>query len=1145
MVLWITQSAILINLILTINSQSSFPNTTTSTKRVSAATIIGDFKIGFLVSVRLYTPVKKHTRNLECGKIREHYGIQRVEVIFQTIDKINQNQDLLRNITLGVEIRDTCWYAPIALQQTIELIRESITPFSGKKTTNAHKIEQCSRSSLAHGIHEDSPLIGIAGPASSSIALQVQNLLQLFSIPQIGYSTTSKDLSDKMRFNTFMRVVPSDYYQAQVMIDIVKFNNWTYISTVHTDENYGQSGIQAFRELADQNGICIAREDSILSNDDEEKYIELMDNLEKDDNANVIVCFCEGMTVRGILKAIKRLNLTNRFLIIGSDGWADRQDVVADYEAQAVGSISIRIHSPYLKSFDDYYFSLDPFENHRNPWFKEFWEDKFQCKMPLERVTTTTTRTTTESSSTSSDFFETLTTEDFDNYTDYTTVSQEPMTTQTPFCTGYEDNTKNHRQEPKLSFLVKAIYTMAFGLQAYHDDVCGKDFIGVCPKLEKSFNHTIFFNYLMNVSFVTDERDNVDFNQDGDVLAHYDIMNFQHVNGSFAYVKIGDWHNHTLYFSDELKTPNGTLKFLSVCSKPCSAGYYKVTKSNQILSIFQETGDAIQSYCCWMCVACENNQYLKNETYCEDCPLGSWPNKQQTVCVINPIEIMEWSNIESVISTAFSILGTTLSGIVLIIFIHYNNTPVVKASTRELCYIVLVGMILSHLSIFFILAHPTVEMCALSRVLPGISFSMIYGSLLIKTNRIARLLAISKKRFPSKNLKFMSPLSQVILAVLLISIECFIAIGILYKEPPETELRYPRENQNLLVCKESTETIIVPLAFIFLLIFLCTWFAFKTRNVPENFNETKFVGFAIYTTCVIWIAFFPIYYGSEMQIITKCLCISLSSIMTLTFMFLPKIYIILLHPEKNIRALFTTSKSIRCHIGATRHTNLSHKTSSSISEYGAPTSEFEPTFQRSFKKSSSSQTSTEKLNVERNDKSCSPITDEVFECFLTEKSDTLLNSSPQDPYYVVAKNSEYMRVPTSPNHGKLKNNKIYMKEKYLNGNLYIHPSMNPTRKLHHHKPKRRVESPKPVLCVECLEMEKRNVKILPNVINKQIVTIKKKSPIFTVERIPFESNETSHTTDDQRRIAISEESLSECSISDTACELKRITIKLK
>lgn len=61
------------------------------------------------------------------------------------------------------------------------------------------------------------------------------------------------------------------------------------------------------------------------------------------------------------------------------------------------------------------------------------------------------------------------------------------------FLTGHEDLTKNHRQEPKLNFLIKAIYTLAYGLQTYHEDVCGKDFIGACPQLSKSFNHSRFF----------------------------------------------------------------------------------------------------------------------------------------------------------------------------------------------------------------------------------------------------------------------------------------------------------------------------------------------------------------------------------------------------------------------------------------------------------------------------------------------------------------------------------------------------------------------------------------------------------------------------------------------------------------------------
>jgi hypothetical protein len=33
-------------------------------------------------------------------------------------------------------------------------------------------------------------------------------------------------------------------------------------------------------------------------------------------------------------------------------------------------------------------------------------------------------------------------------------------------------------------------------------------------------------------------------------------------------------------------------------------------------------------------------------------------------------------------------------------------------------------------------------------------------------------------------------------------------------------------------------------------IFLCTWYAFKTRKIPENFNEAKYIGFTMYSTCI-------------------------------------------------------------------------------------------------------------------------------------------------------------------------------------------------------------------------------------------------------------------------------------------------------
>lgn len=84
--------------------------------------------------------------------------------------------------------------------------------------------------------------------------------------------------------------------------------------------------------------------------------------------------------------------MSDNFIIIGSDGWGDRQDVVEGVEAQAVGSISVRIKSHYLNSFDDKYLNLNPFTHVENPWFREFWEDKFHCSLqPTEMPTTQAT----------------------------------------------------------------------------------------------------------------------------------------------------------------------------------------------------------------------------------------------------------------------------------------------------------------------------------------------------------------------------------------------------------------------------------------------------------------------------------------------------------------------------------------------------------------------------------------------------------------------------------------------------------------------------------------------------------------------------------------------------------------------------------
>lgn len=48
---------------------------------------------------------------------------------------------------------------------------------------------------------------------------------------------------------------------------------------------------------------------------------------------------------------------------------------------------------------------------------------------------------------------------------------------------GEEDLSSNYKQDSKLSFVIKAIYSFAYALHNMQQDVCGQNYRGVCEKL--------------------------------------------------------------------------------------------------------------------------------------------------------------------------------------------------------------------------------------------------------------------------------------------------------------------------------------------------------------------------------------------------------------------------------------------------------------------------------------------------------------------------------------------------------------------------------------------------------------------------------------------------------------------------------------
>ncbi|XP_061602335.1 metabotropic glutamate receptor 1 isoform X2 [Cololabis saira] len=825
----------------------------------SVARMDGDVIIGALFSVH-HQPSAEKVAERKCGDVREQYGIQRVEAMFHTLDRINADPNLLPNISLGCEIRDSCWHSSVALEQSIEFIRDSLISIRDDKDGSKWCIDGTPSNQPPPS---KKPIAGVIGPGSSSVAIQVQNLLQLFNIPQIAYSATSIDLSDKTLFKYFLRVVPSDTLQARAMLEIVKRYNWTYVSAVHTEGNYGESGMEAFKELASQEGLCIAHSDKIYSNAGEKHYDRLLRKLrERLPKARVVVCFCEGMTVRGLLMAMRRLGVYGEFLLVGSDGWADRYEVVEGYEQEAEGGITMKLQSEVVKSFDDYYLKLRLDTNTRNPWFAEFWQYRFQCRLaghPQENK----------------------------NYK--------------KVCTGNESLNENYIQDSKMGFVINAISAMAHGLHDMHKELCPGQ-TGLCEAMDP-IDGSKLLDYLLKSSFRGVSGEEIYFDENGDTPGRYDIMNLQSVEDDrYDYINVGSWHEGMLSIDDSKLWMNNSDVVRSVCSEPCSRGQIKVIRKGEVS-------------CCWICTTCKDNEIVQDEFTCKACELGWWPDEDLEGCQPLPLKYLDWADVESIVAVVFSCVGILITSFVTFVFIQYRDTPVVKSSSKELCYIILAGIFMGYICPFTLIARPTVASCYLQRLLVGLSSAMCYSALVTKTNRIARILAGSKKKICTKKPRFMSALAQVIIAFMLISVQLTLEITLIILEPPEPVKSYPSIREVFLICNTSNVGMVAPLGYNGLLIMSCTYYAFKTRNVPANFNEAKYIAFTMYTTCIIWLAFVPIYFGSNYKIITTSFSVSLSVTVALGCMFTPKMYIIISKPERNVRSAFTTSDVVRMHVG--------------------------------------------------------------------------------------------------------------------------------------------------------------------------------------------------------------------------------------
>ncbi|XP_051916201.1 metabotropic glutamate receptor 3 [Hippocampus zosterae] len=801
----------------------------------------GDLVLGGLFPVH-----EKGSGMEECGRVNEDRGIQRLEAMLFAIDAINRDPVLLPGVSLGVHILDTCSRDTYALEQALEFVRASLT-----KVDDSEFI--CPDGSYA--LQDDSPLAiaGVIGGSFSSVSIQVANLLRLFQIPQISYASTSAKLSDKTRYDYFARTVPPDFYQAKAMAEILRFFNWTYVSTVASEGDYGETGIEAFEQEARMRNICIATSEKVGRSNAKKSYEAVVRQLLQKPNARVAVLFLRSDDARELLAAAARLNAS--FIWVASDGWGAQESIVKGNEVTAEGAITLELAANHVPEFNRYFLSLNPKKNLRNPWFREFWEQRFQCSL-----------------------------------------GSGGGETSLPLCDKEISMDKsNFEPESKIMFVVNAVYAMAYALHNMQRSLCFNTST-LCDSMKALDGRRLYRDFILNVSFTAPfspagSETAVKFDSQGDGVGRYNIFSYQHSGERYAYVPVGEWAESLSLNGGLIQWPREAAP-TSQCSDPCKRNEMKKMQAGE--------------YCCWICTACEPHEYLADEFTCSPCAPGQWPTDDLTSCYELPEDYIMWEDAWAIGPITIACVGFLCTGLVLWVLVRHNDTPLVKASGRELCYILLLGVFMSYAMTFLFLAKPSPAICTLRRLGLGTSFAVCYSALLTKTNRIARIFGGVKDGAGAARPRFISPSSQVFICLSLISVQLvMVSVWLLLEVPGTRRFTLPERRQTVILkCNVREASMLLSLSYDVLLVILCTVYAFKTRKCPENFNEAKFIGFTMYTTCIIWLAFLPIFYVTSsdyrVQTTTMCISVSLSGFVVLGCMFAPKVHIIMFQPQKNV-----------------------------------------------------------------------------------------------------------------------------------------------------------------------------------------------------------------------------------------------------
>ncbi|XP_066430822.1 vomeronasal type-2 receptor 26-like [Eleutherodactylus coqui] len=672
---------------------------------------------------------------------------------------------------------------------------------------------------------------------------------------RISYGASDPSLSDRLLYPHVFRMVQNYHIHNMAITELLEHFGWTWVGILVSDDETGENEMLTLTKYMRERGICAAF--TIKLREENNKILQALNNPQV---SIIIMCGTLSLFMLLLLEEYEFILLDNTFIL--SPSWITTTGKpLNEIYSLYTGSLAVKFSLPFpdLEDFIKIYTKHDDMNQKHSYWRLLF--DMYKH-------------------------------DDIDSFiSDYDIIKEHNYT---------RDNAADNLREVLSSGVASSLYSAVEVLaKALHEM-----FLFIKDKYKEN-SITVFLHYRrklqryiqMMESSPDPMRPSYYFNEQGEAMHPYTIINWLHIEDAVHEVEVGNFtpwavSGEKLHINRQSITWKHRKEIpVSRCSDQCSPGSRK------------KTGETIHA-CCYDCIPCAEGEIsnITDAENCIKCQSDEWPNEKRDRCLPKVLEFIsyQYDTMASVFSSG-SVFGCLLTGFIFGIFIFYRDTPIVKANNRNLSYLLLVSIILSFLSVFLFLGRPSDITCRLRETSFGIFFSAAVSSLLAKTIMVCVAFKSTKPGSPwRKWLSVKLPYTIVLLCSFIQVVICVIWLSI---SPPFQDFdtqSYP--GKIIIQCNGGSAIwFYFLLGYMGLLAAVSFVLAFMVRTLPDRFNEAKYITFSMLLFCSVWISMIPAYLSTrgKSMVAVEIFAVMVSNAGLLGCVFFPKCFIILFKSEMN------------------------------------------------------------------------------------------------------------------------------------------------------------------------------------------------------------------------------------------------------